>query len=59
MEQVIRLTDADPASLERRLRRVLGADALTVRVARFTYWYTGRPPVHEAILIRSPDATGR
>jgi hypothetical protein len=58
MEQVIRLTDADPASLERRLRHLLGREPPACRVARFTYRYTGRPPVHEAILIRSPRATG-
>jgi hypothetical protein len=58
MEQVIRLIDADPASLERRLRDALGHDPVAVRVARFTYWYTGRPPVHEAVLVRSRPATG-
>jgi hypothetical protein len=27
-------------------------------VARFTYWYTGRPPIHEALVVRPPASSG-
>ena len=52
MEPVARLIDGDLASLELRVSRALALDGGACRVARFTYWYTGRPPVHEAILLR-------
>jgi hypothetical protein len=51
MEQVARLIDADAASLAVRVSRALQQDADCV-VTRFTYWYTGRPPVYEAIVLR-------
>lgn len=51
MEQVARIVDADALSLDARIARALALDAECV-VARFTYWYTGRPPVHEAIVLR-------
>lgn len=54
MEPVARLIDEDVASLELRVSRALALDGGNCRVTRFTYWYTGRPPVHEAILLR-PD----
>lgn len=58
MEPVARLIDGDLGSLELRVRKALALDGGDCRVARFTYWYTGRPPVHEAILLRSagPEA---
>ncbi len=58
MEPLARLIDADRSSLELRVSRALARDGGDCRVARFTYWYTGRPPVHEAILLRGeqPDA---
>jgi len=52
MEPVARLIDADLNALELRVNRALALDGGGCRVARFTYWYTGRPPVHEAILLR-------
>ena len=54
MEPVARLIDGDLSSLELRVNRALALarDGGECRVARFTYWYTGRPPVHEAILLR-------
>jgi hypothetical protein len=55
MEPVARLIDGDLRSLELRVSRALALDAGDCRVARFTYWYTGRPPVYEAILLR-PEA---
>jgi hypothetical protein len=51
MEQIARIVDADTASLDARVARALARDA-GCHVARFTYWYTGRPPVHEAIVLR-------
>ena len=38
-----------------RLLERVGADW---RVARFTYWYTGRPPIHEALVVRPPASSG-
>jgi hypothetical protein len=59
MEPVARLIDGDLSSLELRVTKALAValDGGACRVARFTYWYTGRPPVHEAILLRGeqPD----
>lgn len=52
MEPLARIVDGDLSSLELRVSRALAHDGGDCRVARFTYWYTGRPPVHEAILLR-------
>jgi hypothetical protein len=54
MKDVVRIIDGDPASLEARIARVLDHVGSEWRVARFTYWYTGRPPIHEALLVRPP-----
>jgi hypothetical protein len=56
MVQIARFIDADALSLDSRVRRVLG-DSTELVVSRFTYWYTGRPPVHEAIVLRVPPPT--
>ena len=56
MEEVVRLIDGDRDSLEARVARALERVGGDLRVARFTYWYTGRPPVHEALLVRPPVA---
>jgi hypothetical protein len=54
MQDVVRIIDGDPASLEARIARMLAHVGSDWRVARFTYWYTGRPPIHEALLVRPP-----
>ncbi len=54
MQDVVRIIDGDPASLEARVARMLEHVGSDWRVARFTYWYTGRPPIHEALLVRPP-----
>jgi hypothetical protein len=51
MDFAIRLVDGDPVSLDLRVLRALAREG-DLGVSRFTYWYTGRPPVHEAILAR-------
>jgi hypothetical protein len=57
MDELDRLIDGDADSLDARVRRAIaGLDA--VAVDRFTYWYTGRPPVHEARIL-SAAATPR
>jgi hypothetical protein len=53
---VVRLTDGDEISLSARLQRVLAALAPDCTVLRFTYWYAGRPPVHEAVVRRQATA---
>ena len=50
--EVVRLIDGDEGSLSARVARVLSALGPGYTVLRFTYWYTGRPPVHEAIVRR-------
>ena len=50
--EVVRLVDGDEGSLSSRLARVLSALGPECTVLRFTYWYTGRPPVYEAIVRR-------
>jgi hypothetical protein len=54
MQDVVRIIDGDSASLEARIARMLEHVGSDWRVARFTYWYTGRPPIHEALLVRPP-----
>ena len=55
VEDVVRLIDGDPDSLEARVARALERVGSDWRVARFTYWYTGRPPIHEALIVRPPS----
>lgn len=49
----VRIVDSDAVSLDARVARAMLAFGAGCAVARFTYWYTGRPPVHEAVL-RTP-----
>jgi hypothetical protein len=49
---MVRLIDGDEGSLTSRLARVLAAAGPECTVLRFTYWYTGRPPVYEAVVRR-------
>ena len=58
MDDVVRIIDGDAASLERRVARLLERLGSEWRVARFTYWYTGRPPIHEALVVRPPASSG-
>jgi hypothetical protein len=51
MEEVTRIVDGDLEMLEERVARALEEGAECV-VARFTYWYTSRPPVHEAVVLK-------
>jgi hypothetical protein len=50
--EVVRIIDGDERSLSSRLARVLAALGPECTVLRFTYWYTGRPPVYEAVVRR-------
>ncbi len=50
--EVIRIIDGDERSLGSRLARVLAVLGPECTVLRFTYWYTGRPPVYEAVVRR-------
>jgi hypothetical protein len=52
MEQLARLIDSDLASLSRRVAGAVDREDGGCVVTRFTYWYTGRPPVHEAMILR-------
>ncbi len=55
MEGLSHLVDADSASLDARVRRAV-AQAGECEVVRFTYWYTGKPPVYEALVQVRPPA---
>jgi hypothetical protein len=51
MTVLLRLVDCDEESLAQRIADAqadLPADCV---VSRFTYWYTCRPPVHEAVVL--------
>jgi hypothetical protein len=50
--EVVRIVDGDERSLSSRLARVLAALGPECTVLRFTHWYTGRPPVYEAVVRR-------
>ncbi len=52
MTEVLRLYDADRAALTSRAQAAKAALGSTVEVSLYTYWYTSRPPMHEAILLR-------
>jgi hypothetical protein len=52
----IRIIDGDEGSLARRVERALAALPGGARVAHFTYWYTGRPPLHEATVMPEVSA---
>jgi len=53
MEQLARLIDGDASSLDARVSRAVErVGAAGCVVSRFTYWYTARPPVYEAVLFR-------
>ena len=51
---VLRIVDGDERSLARRVDHALSGLPDGSRVDHFTYWYTGRPPIHEATV--SPPA---
>jgi hypothetical protein len=53
---VLRIIDGDEQSLARRVDLALSGLPDGSRVDHFTYWYTGRPPLHEATV--SPPAEG-
>jgi hypothetical protein len=59
MQEVLRIIDGDRASLEARVARALERAGEDWRVARFTYWYTGRAPIHEALIVRPTPRTPR
>ena len=50
--ETVRLIDGDERALTSRVARVLAALGPECTVLRFTYWYTGRPPVYEAVVRR-------
>ena len=56
MEQLAQIIDGDLTSLEQRIGHALKSRAADCVVARFTYWYTGRPPVYEALVFRRTAA---
>jgi hypothetical protein len=47
-QKVVRIIDGSQQSLARRVDLALSGLPDGSRVDHFTYWYTGRPPLHEA-----------
>jgi hypothetical protein len=56
MVEVLRMIDSDAASLARRLDAALRELGDGHIADTFTHWYTTRPPVHEAVVLRPPGA---
>jgi hypothetical protein len=56
--KVVRIIDGDEHSLARRVDLALSALPDGSRVDHFTYWYTGRPPMHEATVSPPRGAGG-
>jgi hypothetical protein len=52
---VVRIVDGDERSLARRVHHLLAGLPDGSRVDHFTYWYTGRPPMHEATVSPPSD----
>lgn len=50
---IARLADPDPSSLAARVARVTAGLAGGYVVLQATLWYTGRPPVHTAVVRRT------
>jgi hypothetical protein len=53
-DPVLRLIDGDERSLSARVARALESLPAGTVVGRFTWWYTGRPPLHEATMLPPP-----
>jgi hypothetical protein len=51
MTVLLRLIDCDETSLSRRVAAAQADLPQGCVVTRFTYWYTSRPPVHEALVL--------
>jgi hypothetical protein len=51
MDSIERLLDTDARALDERIERALADRPTPCEVRRRTWWYTSRPPVHEAVLI--------
>jgi hypothetical protein len=51
MESIQRLLDPDAHALEERVERAIVERGTECEVRRRTWWYTSRPPMHEALLI--------
>ena len=56
MDHVLRIIDTDRDSLEERISVAIGGQDAECVVRHFTHWFTGRPPVHEATVVRLPRA---
>jgi hypothetical protein len=54
MDLHVHLVDGDEASLRRRVARELRARDGWI-ASFFTYFYTSRPPVHEAVVMPPPE----
>jgi hypothetical protein len=54
MDELIRLVDPDERSLRVRAAQAAAAFGTGVVVSTAILWYTGRDPVHVAVLRRSP-----
>lgn len=56
--ELARLVDASPDSLSARIAALTSGLTGTYVVSRHTYWFTSRPPVHEAV-VHEPHAAAQ
>jgi hypothetical protein len=56
--ELARLIDASPEGLTTRLAALTARLTGPYVVSRHTYWFTNRPPVHEAV-VHEPHAPAR
>jgi hypothetical protein len=56
MEELARIIDTDAKSLDARIDETLERFGFDCLVQRFTHWYTGRAPVHEARVLHAVAA---
>ena len=54
----MRLADSDEDSLAARVEVALARLGGEPIVARFTLWYTTRPPVHHAVVLSPAEVSG-
>jgi hypothetical protein len=57
MHELERLLDTDVRSLDARITEALERIGSDCVVQRFTYWYTGRSPVHGARVLYAASSS--
>jgi hypothetical protein len=53
MDEIVRIVDVDARALDERVCDAVARQRCECVVRRMTWWYTNRPPVHEARVLRA------